>query len=160
LYDRPTTYNILFVCTGNTCRSPLAEVLTRAGLEQRGWNHVRVDSAGTSAMWGASASEGSLRAAADVGLDLSGHRSQPLTAKLVEQADIILAMTLGHAAQVEEMGGEEKVLLVSEFIEDADPGEPVADPFGGTAEEYADVRDLISEAVEGLLDRLAAILAP
>jgi protein-tyrosine phosphatase len=111
-------------------------------------------------MWGALASEGSLGAAADVGLDLSGHRSQPLTAKLVEQADIILAMTLGHVAQVEEMGGAEKVLLVSEFIEGADPGEPVADPFGGPAEEYADVRDLISEAVEGLLDRLAAILAP
>ncbi len=158
--DRPTTYNILFVCTGNTCRSPLAEVITQHGLEQRGWNHVRVDSAGTSAMWGAPASEGSLTAAADVGLDLSGHRSQPLTRKLVEQADIILAMTLGHMAQVEEMNGEEKVLLVSEFIDNADAGEPIADPIGGTAEEYAEVRDLISEAVEDLLDRLAAILAP
>jgi protein-tyrosine phosphatase len=111
-------------------------------------------------MWGASASDGSLRAAADVGLDLSRHRSQPLTAKLVERADIILAMTLGHMAQVEDMGGTEKVLLVSEFIDGADPGEPIADPFGGTAEEYADVRDHISEAVEALLNRLSAILAP
>ncbi len=135
-------------------------MLTQNGLEQRGWNHVRVDSAGTSAMWGASASDGSLRAAADVGLDLSRHRSQPLTAKLVERADIILAMTLGHMAQVEDMGGTEKVLLVSEFIDGADPGEPIADPFGGTAEEYADVRDHISEAVEALLNRLSAILAP
>jgi protein-tyrosine-phosphatase len=94
--DKPATYNILFVCTGNTCRSPLAEAITRQRLAERGWNHVRVDSAGAAAAWGAPASEGSLGAAAAVGLDLEGHRSQPLTARLVEESDIILAMTTGR----------------------------------------------------------------
>lgn len=158
--DKPTTYNILFVCTGNTCRSPLAEVITRHQLEQRGWNHVRVDSAGTSAAWGAPASAGSLTAAAAIGLDLSGHRSQPLTPRLVEQADIILAMTPDHLAHVEQLGGGATALLVSEFIGDADAGEPITDPIGGPPEEYTHVRDLISEAVADLLNRLAAILAP
>jgi protein-tyrosine-phosphatase len=158
--DNPTTYNILFVCTGNTCRSPLAEAITHRRLAERGWNHVRVDSAGTAAAWGAPASEGSLGAAAAVGLDLAGHRSQPLTARLVEESDIILAMTPSHLDRVHELGGDEKVMLLSEFMDGASRGEPIGDPFGGPPEEYAQVRDRISQAVQGLLDRLSAILAP
>jgi protein-tyrosine-phosphatase len=158
--DRPTTYNILFVCTGNTCRSPLAEVITRQGLADRNWNHVRVDSAGTSAAWGAPASEGSIQAAAAIGLDLGGHRSQPLTSRLIEESDIILAMTPSHLARVEELGGREKVILLGDFIEGPSRGEPIGDPFGGPLEEYAQVRDRISQAVHGLLARLSAILAP
>lgn len=158
--DKPTTYNIVFVCTGNTCRSPLAEVITRQGLAARGWNHVRVDSAGVGAAWGAPASEGSIEAAAAVGLDLSTHRSQPLTRRLVEEADIILAMTPNHLARVEELGGGEKVMLLSEFVDGESRGHPIGDPLGGPPKEYARTRDRISQAVQGLLDRLSAILAP
>ncbi len=158
--DKPATYNILFVCTGNTCRSPLAEVVARHALQRRGWNHVRVDSAGTSAVWGASASEGSLHAAELSGLDLSGHRSQPLTYELIESADIILGMTAGHVAAVEAMGGAGKVSLVTDFIEGVGSGEAIRDPLGGTPEEYLEVRRRISEAVEALLTRLEPILSP
>jgi protein-tyrosine phosphatase len=158
--DKPTTYNILFVCTGNTCRSPLAEVIARQALELRGWDHVSVDSAGTSAVWGAPASEGSREAAAAMELDLSGHRSQPVTSELVQSADIILAMTSNHVLAVEAMGEDAKVSLLSEFIDGPEAGEPIADPIGGSLDEYTKARDLIARAVEGLLIRLSAILSP
>ncbi len=158
--DEPTTFNILFVCTGNTCRSPLAEELARRALKQRGWDHVRVASAGTAAAWDAPASDGALRAAREIGLDLSGHRSQPVTAKLVEESDIILGMTEGHVRTVEATSDDVQVSLLSEFIDGPEAGEPIVDPFGGTPAEYSEARDRIARAVEGLLDRLAAILSP
>lgn len=158
--DGPTTYNILFVCTGNTCRSPMAEVITRRALEERGWSHVSVESAGTAASAGAPASEGARRAAAEIGLDLDGHQARSLTDELVQRADIILAMTPWHQVQIEGMGGAGKVSLLTEFVEGSAPDEPIEDPFGGNAEDFARARDRIRGAVKGLLQRLDAILAP
>lgn len=156
----PTTYNILFVCSGNTCRSPLAEVITRRLLQEREWSHVQVESAGTSALPGAHASEGARQAAEEIGLDLSGHRSRLLTPERVAEADIVLGMTSRHVRAVQELGGGDKVALLTEFLNDGEPGEGIEDPFGGTAEDFARARDRIQEAVRGLLDRLSAILAP
>ena len=95
---------VLFVCTGNTCRSPMAEVLARRGVRDRGWEHVEVGSAGVAAFGGAPASGGALRAAARHGLDLSGHAATLLTPGLVEEADLILTMSVSHLARARELG--------------------------------------------------------
>ena len=74
--SEPTTYNLLFVCTGNTCRSPLAEAIANDAIRRREWVNARAASAGTGAAPGARASEDAVRVAADHGLDLSDHRSR------------------------------------------------------------------------------------
>lgn len=86
--------NVLVVCTGNTCRSPIAEAVLQAKLDTRGRSAV-VRSAGT-LPWRGPASEGARAAAEEFGLDLSGHRSQRLTGELVADADLILGMTRSH----------------------------------------------------------------
>src|SRR6516164_2457155 len=85
---------ILFICTGNVCRSPMAEALFRRATDGRG--DFRVLSAGLGAMNGQPPTAHSVAAMRDVGLDISGQRSRSLTADLVGQADYIFGMTHGH----------------------------------------------------------------
>src|SRR3954466_6121375 len=89
---REQEMHILFVCTGNTCRSPMAETLLRHALEARGATQVTVGSAGSGAWEGAPASEGAYLVALEHGLDLSAHRARMLTRELVNSADLVLTM--------------------------------------------------------------------
>lgn len=156
----PTTYNLLFVCTGNTCRSPMAAVLARRALAERGWGHVAVASAGLGATYGAPAAENARRVVAERGLDLSDHSSQPLTPELIEWADLILAMSPAHLYGLAELGGGAKSAMLTDFMEGEHLGEPVVDPFGADEQVYRVTLDQIEKAIEGILRRLEPILAP
>lgn len=126
---------VLLVCTGNTCRSPLAEVLLRRALGGTPAENVTVSSAGTGALGGEPASEGSYLVALENGLDLADHRARPVTRELVAESDLILTMSRGHLRKVQDLGGAGKSHLLGEFARtDRDP--EVADPVGGPIEGY------------------------
>ena len=158
------SFRMLFVCTGNTCRSPLAEVVARRQLAELGWRHVEVRSAGAFAGEGFPPSEGALRVAEHHGLDLTAHRTSTLTPELVEWADVILAMAGTHLLRALELGGDGKVALLTEFAsrEDRDEmmSEDVPDPFGGDDLAYEQTYQALEELVDGTLRRLETIVAP
>ena len=153
---------LLFVCSGNTCRSPLAEVLSRRVAPELGLPAVEVFSAGTLTRPGLPASGGALRAAGRHGLTLEGHASTVLSEELVDWADWIFAMGPGHLHQLEMLGAGGKAVLLGVFareegssgkeIDDTDLAVP--DPFGGDDTVYEETFQTLELYVESAMKRL------
>src|SRR3954462_12137178 len=106
---------LLFICTGNTCRSPMAEAIARKIAIERGLSAVDVASAGTSAWDGAAASDGALLVGLERRLDLGSHRSQQLTRALVDASDLIFTMGPHHLERVQALGGGDKAFLLTAY---------------------------------------------
>ena len=146
---------VLFVCTGNICRSPMAEGLFRNSM--RGRKDYRVLSAGVGAVNGQVPSRYSILALQELGIDISNQRSRMLTADLVREADYIFGMTRGHVEAISLMFPQaaEKTFLLREFDDTLDSFEKdIPDPIGGSYEVYLDSRDQIEQGIASLVQYL------
>ena len=140
---------ILFVCTGNTCRSPMAECMLRALLESYGQTDTHVLSAGTYALSGAPASSGAQRAMERRGLSLSDHKSRAVTGVLLETCDLIVGLTQNHITQLRMMYPD----CPTPMIAFDDPS--VSDPYGGDDAAYEQAALDIQRQLPALIQRLS-----
>jgi len=124
------------VCTGNTCRSPMAAAALRSALGPEA-SRIDVDSAGTAAWEGQPATRWAVEVAARAGIDLNEHRSRRATPDLVRAADWVLVMERAHLASVRALGAEpDHSHVLSEWPGAGEPDLPIVDPFGGSLEAY------------------------
>ncbi len=140
---------ILFVCTGNTCRSAMAAAMLN-DIAMKNDLNVLIDSAGVFAGIGEKATDEAIKAMAKRGIDLSGHRTKPLTDELINMADVILVMTSAHKQLIESMA-KGKVFTLLEYA--GDEGD-IPDPYGGDEEEYEETAQAIYDALVDIAEKL------
>ncbi len=157
---------ILLVCSGNTCRSSMAEGLARHLLEQKGLlDSVTVLSAGTAAWAGQPATPEAVTALSEEGIDLSNHRAQALTPELIKEADLVLTMTGHHRQQVLRLvpAAAGKVHLLKKYAEsfagdletaESDWAYEIPDPFGQPLEVYRQVAQELKNNLAIIINRL------
>ncbi|HEV7389380.1 MAG TPA: low molecular weight protein arginine phosphatase [Gemmatimonadaceae bacterium] len=147
--------NLLFVCSGNTCRSPMAEALARKIAARRGIQDVSISSAGTNAWDNVPATDEALLVGMERDIDLTGHRARKLTSAIVSEADLIFVMTPGHLEQVKQLGGRGKVHVIDEYASGT-ANQGIIDPYGGDLDAYRQTADILEGELEKLFDRLGS----
>lgn len=146
-------FRVLFVCTGNTCRSAMAQAALKKLIDDAGLENIEIQSAGAGALAGHPASGFAVEAVKLWGADLTGHSSQSLTRDLIEASDLILAMAPSHFNAVLGLSPEafDRTFLFKKFPERGDAGEGVIDPIGSPLTVYNEVFLDITAELERIL---------
>ena len=155
-----TKYAIMFVCSGNTCRSPMAEYALRSLIDRERPGAAEVLSAGTLGLSGQPATRYAQVAGQVWDLDMSRHRNQPLMAELIERADLILAMAPEHHQKILEMvpKASDKTYLLKNFPDNSGTGDRVEDPIGmdlgAYNEVFLEIGEYLGKYLPEILDRM------
>ena len=138
------TKRVVFVCTGNTCRSPMAEAIGQFVADALTTDELKIEvaSAGVAAGYGHPASAQSVQVMHERGLDLLGHSSQQLSYEIIELADTVLTMTPAHAEAAKQIAPD-----MVHKISPLDPVHPIADPIGQPVEVYRHVAEQLEELI-------------
>lgn len=150
---------VLFVCTGNTCRSPMAVGLVRNAINARKHKDIKILSAGVIASNGLPASPNAIKVMAEKNIDISEHQTRQLTRDLINKSDLIFVMTQWHKLEVIgllESPGKE-VYLIKEFAsrnQGINHDLEIPDPIGKSIEFYRHSRDEIEKCVDGIIKKI------
>jgi len=149
--------SILIVCTGNICRSPMAEGVLKYKLNQAGLAHIQVNSAGTSGWDNQTPTFEAVQACSEIGIDISKLCSAPISEQMIQSADLIVAMEKYHINEIIKLyNTADKLYLLGDFHADK-PGMEINDPYGMPIFYYQKILDLICQCSNRLIDKLDAM---
>lgn len=149
-------YNILMVCTGNICRSPMAEVMLRDKLSGGMGNIVNVSSAGINAMNNNRATQRAIETMDALGIDLTEHKARFLTLDLLKDSDLVLVMERVHLRLIHNLyrSEKEKTFMLSSFCQDKKKNFDIPDPYGESIRVYKKSAALIEKCLGGVIEHI------
>ena len=146
--------NILLVCTGNTCRSAMAGGLFEKAIDDDGVGCININTAGINVYMPTPASDNAVKVMEEMGIDLSDHMSKQVTKEDIDEADLVLVMTLSHRNTLIDLYPQysDKIYTFPEFAYGSD--DEISDPFGGDEEEYRECAHQLKDAIDAVISKI------